>query len=106
MPNWIFRNNGFLKACLRGLIDTDGSVFRMSKKDPHLLRLSFTNCNHTLLKDTRNAFIQLGFSPSRITRNNKIYLSRKQDIARYINEIGFSNNKHIVRFQKFSSPVV
>ena len=105
-PEWIFKNNEFLKACLRGLIDTDGSVFRMSKKDPNLIRISFTNYNQTLLKDTRNGFIQLGFNPSKITHNNKIYLSRKQDIVRYINEIGFSNNKHIIRFQKFSSPVV
>jgi intein/homing endonuclease len=106
IPRWIFKDIEFLKACLRGLIDTDGSVFRMSKKDPNLIRISFTNHNQTLLKDTRDAFIQLGFNPSRITHNNKIYLSRKQEIVKYINDIGFSNNKHIIRFQKFSSPIV
>ena len=106
IPKWIFENPNFLKACIRGLIDTDGSIFRMSKKDPNLIRINFKNFNQELLKDTRNGFIRLGFHLSKIIRNNVFYLSRKDEIARYINEIGFSNNKHQIRFQEFNSPVV
>ena len=105
IPNWIFENTEFLKACLRGLIDTDGSVYRMSKRDKNLIRMDFTNYNRTLLDDTRAAFIRLGFNPSKIICNNKFFISRQDDIARYIREIGFSNNKHIERLKLFS-PVV
>ncbi|MFH2028500.1 MAG: LAGLIDADG family homing endonuclease, partial [Nanoarchaeota archaeon] len=106
IPSWVFENKNFLKVCLRGLIDTDGSIFRMSNKDSHLLRINFTNHNKKLLNDARLAFIKLGFHPSKIICNNKIYISRKEDIVRYIKEIGFSNNKHINRYHEFNSPVV
>lgn len=105
IPSWIFENIEFLKACLRGLIDTDGSVYRMSNRDSNLIRMEFTNHNKTLLNDARAAFIKLGFNPSKIISNKKIFISRQSDIARYIREIGFSNNKHIERIKIFS-PVV
>ena len=107
IPLWVFRNNSFLKACLRGLIDTDGCIHRMSKKDPHLLRIKFTNYNLSLLNDARKAFLQLGFNVSKIICGHNIQISRKADIERYLREIGFSNPKHLRRFHEFkNSPVV
>jgi len=106
VPSWILKDRNLLKYCLRGLIDTDGSVFRMSKKDPCLIRISFCNHNVRLLSDVRNAFVDLGFHPSKIIQNN-VYLSRKSDIEKYLREIGFSNWKHVKRLQEFkNSPVV
>ena len=106
IPRWIFENENFLKSCLRGLIATDGSVYRMSQKDLNLIRIDFTNYNPKLLNDTRFAFIKLGFHPSKIINNRKFFISRQGDIARYIIEIGFSNNKHKQRLKTFNSPVV
>lgn len=101
IPKWIFENDLFLRACLRGLIDTDGCIHQMSKKDSQLLRIKFTNYNFKLLADVRKAFIILGFSPSKIICNRDVYLSRKSDIEKYLREIGFSNEKHIKRLQGF-----
>lgn len=101
IPNWIFENKGYLEACLRGLIDTDGSIFKMSNKDPRLLRISFTNNNSKLLKDTRNAFITLGFNPSKLI-GNQFFISRKKEVQKYINEIGFSNSKHQKRLKNIA----
>lgn len=107
IPYWIFENKNFLKCCVRGLIDTDGSIFRMSRKDPNLLRINFKNFNQKLLRDTRRAFVTLGFHPSKIICNNVFYLSRKADIVKYIKEIGFSNQRHQKRFKEFiNSPMV
>lgn len=103
IPKWVFSNKSFLQSCVRGLIDTDGSIFRMSNKDPSLLRINFKNHDMSLLRDTRNAFIRLGFNPSKIIDNKVFYISRKEEIVRYINEIGFSNLKHSKRFQKFTA---
>lgn len=106
IPTWIYTDQEYLKACIRGLIDTDGSIFRMSKQDPNLLRISFVNFNQTLLNDTRNILISLGFYPSKIILKKQFYLSRKKDISKYLKEIGFSNHKHKERIEHFKSLVV
>lgn len=104
IPKWVFQDKKFLQACVRGLIDTDGSIARMSQRDYNLLRILFTNHNKTLLGDTRRAFIELGFHPSKLMNNRQFYLSRQVEIERYIKEIGFSNKKHKDRFIRFRVP--
>ena len=104
IPQWIIENKKFLQACLKGLIDTDGCIHHMSKRDHNLLRITFTNYNQKLLYDTRAAFIKLGFNPSKIIRSRDFYLSRQEEIRKYLKEIGFSNKKHIDRFSKLSAP--
>ncbi len=105
IPNWIWKKNKYIEACLRGLIDTDGCIHRMSNKNPNLLRINLKNYNKTLLEDSRKAFILLGFHPSNIT-SHTIYLSRQAEITKYLKEIGFSNKKHIDRLETFKSLVV
>ena len=104
IPDWIFDNNDYLRACVRGLIDTDGCIAQMSKRDSKLLRILFTNHNFTLLNDTRKAFVKLGFNPSKLMNNRQFYLSRQVERERYIKESGFSNQKHQNRYIKFRAP--
>jgi len=107
IPLWIKENKEYLKSCLRGLIDTDGSIFRMSNRDKNLLRISFTNHNMTLLTDTRNSFIKLGYNPSKIMRKHHFFISRQDEIKKYLKEVGFANKRHITRLKKFrESPLV
>lgn len=106
IPKWIFNDENYLKSCLRGLIDTDGSIFRMSNKDFRLMRISFTNYNKKLLMDTRDSFILLGFHPSKVISDKQFFISRKTDISKYLKDIGFSNKKHIDRLNDFNSLVV
>ncbi len=106
IPSWIWEKDSYIKACLKGLIDTDGSIFKMSNKDPNLLRISFTNYNETLLEDTRKGFIKVGFSPSKIILNKQFFISKKSDISKYLKEIGFSNLKHKERLKTLQSPMV
>lgn len=102
IPKWISINRSYLRACLRGLIDTDGSIFRMSNKDFNLIRIGFTNHNKKLLEDTRTSFIKLDFHPSKIINGRQFYISRQEEIKRYIKEIGFKNPKHYSKLPKFS----
>lgn len=103
IPNWIKSKKSYAKAFIRGLIDTDGSIFRMSNQDPKLLRINFTNFIPDLLTEVRNILSELGFHPSKITSNGKIYLSRKSNISLYLKEIGFSNKKHINRLRNLKN---
>jgi intein/homing endonuclease len=92
IPNWIKHNRRFSIACLRGLIDTDGSFYYLKPQWPNLVQLSFKNNNSTLLKDVRGLFISLGFNPSRIF-GNRVVLTRQDEIRRYLKEIGTNNKK-------------
>lgn len=98
IPKWILKNDKYLRACLRGLIDTDGCIYYISKNNRNL-RISFTSYIPKLLKETRDSFIKLGFHPSKIIVNKNICLSRKEEIKKFLKEIGFSNNKHLKRLQ-------
>lgn len=106
IPSWIFNDSKCIRSCIRGLIDTDGSFHRMSNKDPNLLRIDFANHNLRLLEDTRNLFIKLDFNPSKLIQNRHFNLSRKEEIKKYLNEIGSSNKKHLDRINKLYSPIV
>lgn len=99
IPKWIKENLDFSRSCIRGLIDTDGCIHRMSKRDSNLMRISFKSHNVTMLLDVREMFLTLGFHPSKIINVNSIYISRQKDVEKYINEIGFHNLKHKKRLE-------
>jgi intein/homing endonuclease len=100
-PFWIVNDTVFLQAFIRGLTDTDGSIFRLSNKDPHILRIGYKSANRTLMEAYREGLLKLGYHPSKIMRRN-IFLTRKEDTRRFIQEIGFSNPKHRKRLEQFS----
>ena len=106
IPKWIFRKKKFMKACLRGLYDTDGSIYELLPHWPGLYQLNFDNYNFPLLKQVRILLIQLGYHPSRIhgtkTKNGtKIDLTRKGEIEKFYKEIGTQNDKHKQTFEEF-----
>jgi len=102
IPEWIFGKEEYMKSCLRGLIDTDGSIFRMSKRDSNLFRISFKNVNTRLLNDCRRTMLKLGFHPSKVIDGKGIFLSRQSEIKRYAEEIGFNNPKNLNRYTEIA----
>lgn len=93
IPKWIWSNKNFLKACLRGLIDTDGSLYRLTPHWPNLYQLSFKASNPKLLRDTHKAFTTLGFRVSRIFEN-RIVVTRQKEVKRYLKQIGSNNLRY------------
>lgn len=98
IPKWIKENRFYLSKCIRGLIDTDGSIHYISKNNKNI-RISYTSYIPNLLNDVRNGLIELDLNPSKIIKNNQIFLSSKKDVNKYINEIGFSNQKNLNRLK-------
>lgn len=96
VPRWIFSRRHFMRSALRGLFDTDGSVYRLRWG----AQISFCNHSRPLIESVRRMLIRLDFHPSHISGFN-LYLTRKSDIARFCKEIGFSNKKHIARLKEF-----
>ncbi len=96
IPQWIFSKPEFIKSAIRGLFDTDGSVYKIRFG----MQISFCNHSLPLLRSVRNMLISLGFTPSAISGYN-LYLTRRADIDRFFTVIGFKNKKHETRFLNF-----
>ena len=100
-PGWIMKNSSYQVAFLRGLFDTDGSIYL----DRHSIRgrvyermgWSISSCADTLLQGMLLILIRLGFSPTS-TRQRAVFMRRENDIHRYFREIGSHNPKHVKRY--------
>jgi intein/homing endonuclease len=100
IPIWIFENECYLKACLRGLFDTDGTVF--PKFSNHSIpQLELTSKINGIQESYRKGLLQLGFQPSKWhgTKSPKCGIYSKNQVERFGNEIGFNNPKHKTRFE-------
>jgi len=93
IPSWIKKNPRFLKSCLRGLYDTDGSFYRLANQNSH--QINFSNRNSRLLNEVRDSLILLGIFPSNITKGKEINITKKSELRKFIKLIGFSNPKHL-----------
>lgn len=102
IPEWIRQDKELLKSCMRGLIDTDGSVHIISKNNKNI-RIDFTSYIPRLLSDAREGLISLGFTPCKIVRSQHIFLSKQEEIKRYVQEIGFGNTKNLNRYNQFKN---
>lgn len=93
IPNWIKNNNLYLRACLRGLYDTDGSVYKLTNQNSH--QISFRNYNYTLITDVRESLLSLGIKCSKISKGNEITITKKSELQKFLKEVGFDNLKHL-----------
>ena len=101
VPAWIKENKAYSRACLRGLVDTDGSVFdhryRVNGKQYVYKKLDFCTLSRPLLESAYKIFLANGMKPY-IAQGKKLRLESKHDIKRYFKVIGSSNQKHLKRY--------
>lgn len=103
VPSWIMKNRAFAQACLRGMVDTDGSFYvdihkihGRVYKNPGLM---FTNRSLPLLNAVFAILKMNGMRPTRHGFN--IALRRAGHINEYFKIIGTHNPKHKEKFLKF-----
>ncbi len=103
VPAWIFKSKKYIKACVRGLIDTDGTVLPITGRN--YTYIWFTCGNPTLRGDFEKAMKILGYKIAKwnFSRTPETYIGSKELIRKYYKEIGFNNPKHLKRFR---APVV
>lgn len=97
VPDWVYSKADFKQAFLRGFFDTDGSIYSLK----HGVQMSFSNGSSPLLQATREFLIDLRYHPSKISKDRTVYITRKEDLYKYKKEIGFGNEKHLKRAEKF-----
>lgn len=103
IPKHFFDDDELLKACVRGLFDTDGGLHRHHKASA---QLKFTNKSHVLVDSLYNALKQLGFNPCTTIdhkeKNTKAIYLFTNDVKRYFIEIGSNNPKNQIKHQHWT----
>lgn len=103
IPTWIKKDIGLQKACFRGLVDTDGSLYchryKVNNKWYKYLKLDFTSCSKPLLRSAYTILSNLGIRSS--LKGVHITVSAKTEVDRYLATVGSSNTKFLNRWKKF-----
>jgi len=94
IPNAIMKNRNVAIACLRGLMDTDGSV----SKDGNSISVRFYSHNKILMDQVESVGRSLGI----FTFRNPLETGTKSwdKVVDYFRIVGSSNLGHIVRFSE------
>ncbi len=104
IPEWILRDENLLKSCIRGLFDTDGSIYlethTIKGKKYSYSRWSFVSASEPLRETVYEVLNNLGFEP-KLRMNRSVNLERFTDIDKYFKMIGSSNPKHMQRIACF-----
>lgn len=79
VPQWILKHKSYLKNCLKGLLQTDGSIYY----DRNYIMVNFTNLTKPLVDDVYNMITTLGYRP-------RLYSSKQKN----------GNIKHVVRLSR------
>lgn len=104
IPSWIKQEGAYIKSCIRGLMDTDGCVI-FHKRD-NSVYLNFSNSSKNLSSDFINCSRKLGFNFVYFGKRKKnVGLFRKKEVEKYVQDIGFSNEKHLKRYYNFINTI-
>jgi hypothetical protein len=103
IPDWIKQNKKFQAGCVRGLVDTDGSImfhkYKSGGKYYCYKKLSYCSRSFPLLKSVGNIFKKFNIK-YRFTRNNyEIRIESQKEVAKYFDLIGSHNPKHLKRYE-------
>lgn len=102
VPLWIIQNALYSAACLRGLIDTDGGIFKhtyvVGKKRYTYIKLSFSNRSMPLLQFVYTTLKATGLTPKLVDKiaNKKVWLYNHSEVTQYIERIGTHNPRLLV----------
>ena len=115
IPDWIKSDKKLSIAFLRGLMDTDGSVYfnkrytEINPKFQKVIRIELGSTSGRLIQDVYTLMRSLGFKTELIKPYEKkkvnertlfrIRIGNKRDIAKWISEIGFRNPKHSTKVE-------
>ncbi len=110
IPEWVFEKKSLMQACLRGLFDTDGSIYgfkRKSSRNGSKAIISFEFGPGSLLaRNVERALDGLGYAPRMMPHRNECRLGVNKDIVRFMNEVKPANEKHWKNFLRWHGPVV
>ena len=107
IPEWIKRNIKYQRACMRGLMDTDGSLvihkYKVNNKQYCYKKLNFCSASPPLVKSVMQILKKFDFK-SRLSHNGRnIWIDDQKEVARYLQLIGSNNPKHLQRWGRIEA---
>jgi len=104
IPEWIKSNTEFSKACVRGLIDTDGCFYDNSytsnNKKYSYFKIAFTSASLPLRLSVAKILNDLNIKTS--IDHKDVRINDIQSVQRYIEIIGSHNQKHLDKILRFT----
>ena len=95
IPKWILESSPYRRACIRGLVDTDGCAYIhthvVANKVYKNIGLLFSSYSPHLIAEVAAIFEEFGIMPHITTRGTDIYIYRAESVARYLQVFGSSN---------------
>ncbi|MDP2594071.1 MAG: LAGLIDADG family homing endonuclease [bacterium] len=105
IPSWILKSTRYHRACVRGLVDTDGCLFvhkhRVRGKQYQNIGLCFSSASPKLIQQVASVFEKYGIMPHIDKRGQNLYLYREAAVARYLEIFGTSNERIGSLYQKW-----
>ena len=107
IPEWIKENKAFSKACLIGLVDTDGCFYTNSyyinNKKYSYFKVAFTNASKPLISSVFKILNDLDIK-ARISKNYKdVRIESRRYVFKYTQKIGSHNDKHLKKIKKWKN---
>lgn len=102
IPGWILRKREFEKACVKGLMDTDGSFYSYrptNRKRGKNFAICFRNYSKPLIFSMSKVLSKLKISHT--IGDKRINIYSKAAIQNYFEIIGSSNTKHRRKYYKY-----
>lgn len=84
VPQWIKEDKEYTRCCLRGLVDTDGTIYRQTTDNRAIIQ--FKNFSEPLLSDFKRMCESLDYSPSKAGRNT-VQIAKQKEVLEFINEV-------------------
>lgn len=105
VPRWINNSKKFQRAFLRGLFDTDGSVYLDKHKVKGMVyrsvNLAITSYSPSLIKGIIKILQQLDIKYTYSGPQHSVYIRRNREVLRFFSQVSSSNEKHRNRFNNF-----
>jgi transcriptional regulator with XRE-family HTH domain len=96
VPDWIKSDPELSRWCLRGMMDTDGGVFRntyiINGKSYSYLKICFSNLSQPLRHFAYKVLSNYNLSPSYVG-NNQVWVASEKNVHKYMQAIGSSNER-------------
>ncbi|MBI4158910.1 hypothetical protein HY500_01475 [Candidatus Woesearchaeota archaeon] len=94
VPKQVYKSKKLLTSYVRGLFDTDGSIYQRRKKDTVIEIIS---ADRRYLKEIKKILIlNLGIKVGVSGKN--LYIYKKKDIKRFFEKIRPANSKHLKKY--------
>jgi transcriptional regulator with XRE-family HTH domain len=103
IPEWIFENDMFMRACTRGMMDTDGCVYHhtytIRGKEYSYVKMTYAGRSMPMMEGLKEMLHRLRYEPGEVRKPGYLSISSDSAVRRYYEQdIGTHNPYHWRRY--------